>query len=445
VDHFVAELLDQFARNFHSIGDELYFGGNFTKFNTDTIVGVAKWNGLDMSTLGCGIQWNCTTPGISGSINPVYSIIRFGNNIFVTGSFDQAGNKTVNGLTMWDGNSWNNFGTGLKTWGGYWGTGLGFKVIDNELYVFGVFDSINGNACNSLAKFNGTTWVSVYNFPIFSSMIGYHNQVYDIAKYNDQLYVCGNFDNYPLMTISYITKWDGNNWVNVGNGINGGIIDARRMVVYKDELVVAGRFSKTINPTNPGENIGKWDGTQWTELGSGVDEIIWDMKVHNDTLYVCGAFQHAGGIPANKLARWDGSKWCGYGITINNVIVALDFYHDTLYIGGGFNYLNSDSIWGVAKWTGGNYVDTCSSTIGIEQIENQQQLISIYPNPATNAIYILGITTNAIAEVYDISGKLILTRKLLIPQLDISALAQGMYFIKLCTKEGSVVRKFVKE
>jgi hypothetical protein len=69
----------------------------------------------------------------------------------------------------------------------------------------------------------------------------------------------------------------------------------------------------------------------------------------------------------------------------------------------------------------------------------------IYPNPATNTIIIEGFTANAVAEVYNISGKVVLTRKLLTPQLDISVLAKGMYFIKLSTKEGSVVRKFVKE
>jgi hypothetical protein len=47
--------------------------------------------------------------------------------------------------------------------------------------------------------------------------------------------------------------------------------------------------------------------------------------------------------------------------------------------------------------------------------------------------------------VYDISGKLLFTKLLNGNQLDISSLAKGLYFIKLSTAEGSLVRKFVKE
>jgi trimeric autotransporter adhesin len=426
--------------------EELYIGGSFCYFNSDTMVGMAKWNGTNMSTLGCGIEWDCIPAQVSGYTNPVYAMIRFDNNIFVTGSFLHAGGKIVNGIAKWDGNNWIKFGTGLKTTDGNPGIGLCLKEIDGTLYLGGVFDSINGIACHSLAKFDGSYWSPVNNFPVFWIYSNYPNWVYDIEKYNNELYVCGNFDNYPLMTISYITKWDGTNWVNVGNGINGGIIDARKMVVYKNELVVAGRFSKTVNPTNPGENIGKWNGTQWSELGSGTNDIIDDMKVKDGNLYICGAFSTAGGIPAHNLARWDGSKWCGFGNTLNyGIITSLDFLNDTLYIGGSFIIVNVDTIWNIAKWIGGNYVDTCSSTIGIEQIETQQHLITIYPNPATSILYINGLTTTATVEVYDISGKLLFTRQLNFHQIDISTLAKGLYFIKLTTKEGSVVRKFVKE
>jgi uncharacterized repeat protein (TIGR01451 family) len=71
--------------------------------------------------------------------------------------------------------------------------------------------------------------------------------------------------------------------------------------------------------------------------------------------------------------------------------------------------------------------------------------ISILPNPASNKLFISGLAQDALAEIFDISGKLLLTKLLLHPQLDISSLAQGLYFIKLTTAQGSVVKKFVKE
>jgi photosystem II stability/assembly factor-like uncharacterized protein len=81
---------------------------------------------------------------------------------------------------------------------------------------------------------------------------------------------------------------------------------------------------------------------------------------------------------------------------------------------------------------------------GIEQatiISN----IRLFPNPATNTLFINGLEISAKAEVYDISGKLLLSKQLNENQIDISSLAKGLYFIKLSTAEGSLVRKFVKE
>jgi hypothetical protein len=75
----------------------------------------------------------------------------------------------------------------------------------------------------------------------------------------------------------------------------------------------------------------------------------------------------------------------------------------------------------------------------------QNKIITIYPNPANNSLIIDGLNSEAAAEIHDISGNLILKSPLLKPQIDISNLAEGMYFIKLNTAEGSVVRRFVKE
>ncbi|MEI6852994.1 MAG: T9SS type A sorting domain-containing protein [Bacteroidota bacterium] len=428
-----------------TVSDELFIGGGFYYYNTDTLVGIAKWNGHNMTTLGCGIAWDCITMNLTGNIGSPTGIIRYKNNIFLTGSFVKAGNKIVNGITMWDGSNWNNFNSGLKDRSGGMGIGLGFKIINDTLYLLGIFDSIAGIKAHSLAKFDGNHWSEVHNLPSINIPIQMSpNWISDIEYYQNEIYACGNFYN-TSMDIYNIIKWDGSNWVSVGNGIRGSMISLNKMLVYHGRLIVAGMFTSNQYPGNPGDNISSWDGSQWIDMIGGTDDIVKDIRVHNDTLYACGTFEHAGGIPADHIARWDGTKWCGFGSNFNNVINTLDFYHDTLFIGGGFWTIDGDSIMRFAKWIGGSYIDSCGSSIGIEQNEDQQQLVSIFPNPANNTLNIVGIAANAIAEVYDISGKLILTPKLITPQLDISALAQGMYFIKLTTKEGSVVRKFIKE
>jgi hypothetical protein len=83
---------------------------------------------------------------------------------------------------------------------------------------------------------------------------------------------------------------------------------------------------------------------------------------------------------------------------------------------------------------------------GIEPIHQNgsgSQII-LYPNPASATLNIEGLATTAKAEVYDLSGKLLLNKPLTSHQIDISSLATGFYFIKLTTADGSVVKKFVK-
>jgi len=82
--------------------------------------------------------------------------------------------------------------------------------------------------------------------------------------------------------------------------------------------------------------------------------------------------------------------------------------------------------------------------VGIKEniLDNQ---FFVLPNPASTFLKITNLKTPATADIYDISGKLLLTRHLPSCQIDISSLENGLYFIKITTAEGSVVKKFVKE
>jgi len=82
---------------------------------------------------------------------------------------------------------------------------------------------------------------------------------------------------------------------------------------------------------------------------------------------------------------------------------------------------------------------------GVDEFYSKLNFIIVYPNPANKLLNIDGLSSSAMAEICDISGKLLLIKQLKTTQIDISSLAKGLYFIKLRTEEGSVVRKFVKE
>lgn len=417
-----------------TLADEMYIGGNFTYFDSDTLVGISRWDGISMTTLGCGIEWDCLNPGMADYTPPVNGIMRFNGNTFVTGGFSKAGGLSVDGLAEWDGTQWRGFGTGLQIWDGSMGIGFGLNVIDNELYVFGVFDSVSGNQCNSCAKWNGINWNPIHDLPLISPNSGGINRIYSIVQYSNDLYCGGVFHN-DSMEIYNITKWNGSDWVSVGDGIRGGMIYINEMLVYHNDLIVAGMFTKEQNALNPGNYIAKWNGTQWSELGDGLDGVVWDMKINNDELYVCGAFQHAGGIDADKIAKWDGTKWCGFGTSIDNVVNTIGFYHDSLYIGGGFWTINGDSIGRIAKWVGGDYTDTCGIESGIEQVVNIETL-TVFPNPLhttativlpfeliTGTLKFYNLLGQEVMSIEGITGKEILISR--------DGLSNGLYFFRV--------------
>jgi photosystem II stability/assembly factor-like uncharacterized protein len=122
---------------------------------------------------------------------------------------------------------------------------------------------------------------------------------------------------------------------------------------------------------------------------------------------------------------------------------------NTWYQGlNGIQVLNSvffpDTVPGYAVGSNGTILKY-QQTVSINENSLSEGIIQIYPNPATSILYIDGVDNAAVAEIYDISGKLLFKKQLINSQVDISGLDKGMYFIRLTTQEGGVVRKFIKE
>ena len=73
-----------------------------------------------------------------------------------------------------------------------------------------------------------------------------------------------------------------------------------------------------------------WNGTSWTNLGSGMDFVVEALAHDGTNLYAGGSFTTAGGVAASLVAKWDGANWSplGSGITGNLV-------RDILFSGTG--------------------------------------------------------------------------------------------------------------
>lgn len=83
----------------------------------------------------------------------------------------------------------------------------------------------------------------------------------------------------------------------------------------------------------------------------------------------------------------------------------------------------------------------------LSTLENNAEKFQIYPNPASDQLFIKSNKNNIIsAVVYSIAGKRILENGPINGSLDITSLAKGMYFLEITTTEGKrSVEKFVKK
>jgi hypothetical protein len=92
--------------------------------------------------------------------------------------------------------------------------------------------------------------------------------------------------------------------------------------------------------------------------------------------------------------------------------------------------------------------DAYNTTASLNEMSNIKDF-SIFPNPASDNINIETTTqgNNTIITIYNLHGQQLMQceMKETKTQIDISSLAQGMYFVKIESDEGIAVRKIVKE
>ena len=89
--------------------------------------------------------------------------------------------------------------------------------------------------------------------------------------------------------------------------------------------------------------------------------------------------------------------------------------------------------------------DTACIPLDIIELDRLNKII-IYPNPATDNIYISNLTEATTLKIYDINGKLVLEDNVSDKEyINISKLARGIYQIKFEGKDWGEIRKLIKE
>jgi len=90
------------------------------------------------------------------------------------------------------------------------------------------------------------------------------------------------------------------------------------------------------------------------------------------------------------------------------------------------------------------------NTVGLgvdEYLTPQESLFTVYPNPASGQCYVTANTAsdNALCQLYDLSGRLVLQSELLsgVNSLDLHGLTPGCYLMKITDEQTTVTKKLV--
>ncbi|MCZ4696427.1 T9SS C-terminal target domain-containing protein [Ancylomarina euxinus] len=80
---------------------------------------------------------------------------------------------------------------------------------------------------------------------------------------------------------------------------------------------------------------------------------------------------------------------------------------------------------------------------GIADFENEN--FTIYPNPVSDILYLNAITDNVIVTIADLSGRILLNKKIINNKIDIRNLQKGVYMIRVNNNNRIMTRKFMKK
>jgi len=354
------------ALDIQGLRARLFAGGDFLTSAGVTVNHVAKLTGG---------SWMGIDAGVDG---PVYAVeacslnggttLYAGGGVWGVGDFEATVRRLEVGWWSEIGRASENRVLSLACWDD--GSG-------NRLYAGGYIWEMEDLPIYDIARWDGNEWSAMQNLAgSVRDMVAFDDgtgsTLYVVGSFSNPMPPHEN------IALRRIAKWTGTDWAPVGGGFKFGYGEwaANALAVFDDgggpALYAAGDFRDVYIPETDSvlqvNNIAKWDGVAWYAVGGGTTPDtaapIYDMAVFDDgtgpALYVGGAFTTAGGVPVNNIARWDGVGWSdvGGGVTggAEAAVHALTVHDDgpgpALYAGGQFAGAGRVSVSHIAKWNG---------------------------------------------------------------------------------------------
>jgi len=210
---------------------DLYAAGILNMVDSSIVNNIVKWNVTDST-------WGSVDNGVYlGNIGNVNTMTVFNNELYVGGRFDTAGTVNVNNIAKWNGVNWTSVGNGIndevielkehkgKLYAGTWSSGLfewngnnwiniaqmNSRIItlytfQDKLIIGGFFTSINGDSIKYIATWDGI------NFDSIGTEL--NDNVLTMTEYQGELIIGGYFTTAGVEIVNYIARLDMQNTSN---------------------------------------------------------------------------------------------------------------------------------------------------------------------------------------------------------------------------------------
>lgn len=377
----------------------LYVGGEFNNAGGVPVNNIARWDGAKWDSVGSGVKYMYNGKSEQSWVR---ALCVFKGVLYIAGYYNTAGGISANGLTTYNGSSWNVVDSNKGDWTNY-KVGYINSLVANDslLYI------AHGNVVDS---YTGTNWASAQmflciDFAICDEQIAYCNS---IALYNGGVVIGGSHldtnnvnsgTSYPISgpDIS-LGVWDrGNSWnvLDENDGVYSLLSDSNNLYVG-------------LNNT-----VSVYNGGTWLQLGASLSDNATSLCKYNGWLVAAGRFEDAGTMRTNNIAEWNGNTWTplGAGIAVDSVeengykqlsnVSCMAAYNGYLYVAGSFDYAGGILANNIARW-----YDTLTPS-AIAPVIAPAIPAAVFPNPNKGTFFctLQNNTANCHMEIFDISGR----------------------------------------
>ncbi|MCH7549518.1 MAG: T9SS type A sorting domain-containing protein, partial [Candidatus Krumholzibacteriota bacterium] len=363
---------------------DVYVVGEFTRADGMPARAVARFDGNIWHSLGEGLQMITTDK----QGNPV---IRAGramglaiapNGVYVGGMFTLADGVECSNIAYWDGVTFQPLAAGVN------GLVTALTFYDGQLYVGGQFTTAGGSLRPTIARWDRRTG-SWYRM---GGGLGGSGYIYvrSIVGDGDVIYVGGEFQIAGAVTANNIAAWDGATWSAFGSGTND---EVKVITKYNDALYVGGNFTSAGDKpiaymTRWVKGVIEFDALTAVALDDGV-ALSWSVSMWTTVI-------------AFRVYR---SSGFGEEIVLLDElsdINARSYFDPSARPGGSYTY----RIGAVREDGSESYSSTATASVAVPALSLSQNHPNPF-NPSTIIEYALPQTAPVLLTIHDVRGRLV--------------------------------------